>query len=1090
MSTLLPAGRAGYLRDPTLRAGQVVFVCEDDLWLAPAEGGEAYRVTAAVAEVSHPRLSPDGASVAFVGTHEGAPEVYVLPLGGGPAERLTFQAARCAVLGWDERTGEVRYASEAEAPPGFGFRLFAVDPRGGRPRLLPYGPATAIASGPGGRLVLGRNTGDPARWKRYRGGTAGELWLGSDRPDGVFRRLPAPPGNVAAPCWVGDRLYFLCDHEGIGNVYSMLPDGSGLTRHSEHRDFYARGLTSDGERLVYHVGARLYLLDPGNAAGPDRIEIVVRSARTQLDQRLVPAAAYLESAALSPDGASLAVAARGRVYAFAHWEGAVRQLGEPDGVRYRHPAWLADGERIVAAAADERPDERLVVFDADSSVGTEPRLPDLGRVLELVPAPVGGLVAATTHRHELHLIDLDPRDGEPSACRVDHSPHGPIEDPAWSADGVWLAYTWPAGPHVSEIRVVDTRTGTVHRITEPVLCDYAPCFDPAGRYLYFLGQRDLAVAADTLNLALGLSPATRPYLVALRADVPSPFVAVPRSPAAQVPGPMAEDDEQNADEAAAPIEIDFDAITDRVAAFPVPERRYRRILALPDKVLLLSEPLGEQGAARGVIEGFDFAAQAATEHVSGVEDAGLGADLATLLCTGAGTLRVVRAQCKPGEEAAEDGEEPGRATGWIDLDRLRLAVRPQAEWGQMFREAWRLQRDQFWDPGMAGVPWDAVYERYRPLLDLVATRAELSDLLWEVQGELGTSHAYEFGGEYRPRPEHGQGFLGAEFDPRPSRWAQSGCAPAPGARIARILRGDSWDARVASPCTRIGADIRAGDLITAINGRPVGPAGPGALLTGHGGREIELTVVRSGEVRRVCVRALADEAPLRYRDWVRANRDHVHEMGGGRVGYLHVPDMFESGFTAFARGFLAEHEREALIVDVRFNGGGHVSWLLLERLARRRQGYEHGRWNAAPPYPPGAARGPMIALVNEHTGSDGDIFSHLFRRLGLGPLVGRRTWGGVIAVAPRYPLVDGTMTTQPEYAYVFDDVGCGLENSGVAPDVEVDIAPHEHALGIDTQLIRAVEAALDRIAADRGTIPPPLPATPALSARSARMKGV
>lgn len=1078
MSPLFPAGRAGYLRYPTIRGGQVVFVCEDDLWLVPAAGGEAYRITAAVAEASHPRLSPDGASVAFVGTHEGAPEVYVLALGEGPARRLTYQAGRCAVLGWDEATGEVLYASAAEAPPGFGFRLFALDPGGGRPRPLPYGPATAIAPGPDGALVLGRNTADPARWKRYRGGTAGELWLGSGRPGGLFRRLPTPPGNIAAPCWVGDRLYFLSDHDGVGNVYSMHPDGSGLTRHSEHRDFYARGLAADGERLVYHAGARLYLLDPRDPAGPTRIEAAVRSALTQLDQRLVPAAEYLESATLSPDGASLAVAARGRVYAFAHWEGAVRRLGEPDGVRYRHPAWLADGERIVAAAADERPDERLVVFGPESTEAAEPRLPPTrGRVLELVPAPVGALVAATSNRHELHLIELDPAEGDPTARRVDHSPHGPIQDPAWSADGCWLAYTWPAGPHVSEIRVVDTRTATVHRVTEPVLRDYAPCFDPAGRYLYFLGQRGLTTAPDTLALGLGLSPATRPYAVALRADVPSPFVPVPRSPAQEDPGAV-EEDEQDGSPGAGPLEIDFDAIVDRVAAFPVPERRYRRVLALPDKVLLLSEPSDEPsdepGAARGVIEVFDFAAQSATEYICGVEAAELGADLATLLCTGAGTLRVVRARCRPGEEPAEDGGQPGRATGWIDLDRLRLAVRPRAEWAQMFREAWRLQRDQFWDPGMADVCWDEVYERYRPLLDLVATRAELSDLLWEMQGELGTSHAYEFGGDYRPRPEHGQGFLGVEFAPDPRRPHDSAGGTAPIARIARILRGDSWDARVASPCARIGADIRAGDLITAVDGRPVGPAGPGPLLAGLGGREVELTVVRSGAARRVCVQALADEAPLRYRDWVRANRDLVHELGGGRVGYLHVPDMFESGLTAFARGFLAEHERESLIVDVRFNGGGHVSWLLLERLARRRQGYEHGRWSGTLPYPPEAASGPMVALVNEHTGSDGDIFSHLFRRLGLGPLVGRRTWGGVIAVEPRYPLVDGTMTTQPEYAYVFDDVGRGLENTGVAPDIEVDIAPHEHALGIDSQLIRAVDVALDRIGA--------LPARPAPSA--------
>jgi tricorn protease len=492
----------------------------------------------------------------------------------------------------------------------------------------------------------------------------------------------------------------------------------------------------------------------------------------------------------------------------------------------------------------------------------------------------------------------------------------------------------------------------------------------------------------------------------------------------------------------------------------VPEARYAGILGLPGKVLLLSVPIAAPDPARpdAVPEGtttlVDLATAEVTEdYVSPIDEMSTTVEGDVLLYRCDDRLRVVRADGVADIPAEHNGSDaqPGRHSGWIDLDRVRVPLVPATEWRQMFRETWRLQRESFWDAGMSGVDWNAMYERYAPLAGLVASRSELSDLLWELQGELATSHAYEKGGEYREVPSHAQGFLGVDWDDTEAadgsaRW-----------RIARILRGDPWSPAATSPCNRLGTDIRPGDAVVAVNGQPVGPAGPGELLVGQAGREVELTLLRSDAApRRVTVLAIDNEAPARYRDWVERNRAHVRAMSHGRLGYLHVPDMFSTGYAEFIRGFLGELDREGLVVDVRFNSGGHVSPLLLDRLSRQRTGIEHGRWTGAAPYPVESPRGPMVALINEHTGSDAEIFSHGFRTLGLGRLIGRRTWGGVIATWPRHLLVDGTVTTQPEFRYHLRDGGGMLENRGVEPDLDVDTAPRHRPHDEDSQLAVAV----------------------------------
>jgi tricorn protease len=508
------------------------------------------------------------------------------------------------------------------------------------------------------------------------------------------------------------------------------------------------------------------------------------------------------------------------------------------------------------------------------------------------------------------------------------------------------------------------------------------------------------------------------------------------------------------------VRIDLEGIVRRVAGFPVPEGIYGQIAGLKGKAVFTSFPVeGALGRsfspsrpdAKGVLEVFDFETQRVEVLISGLSNFEIGRDGKSMLYRAASRLRVVRAGDKPDERSSS--ERPGRRSGWIDLGRIKVSVEPGVEWRQMAREAWRLQRESFWTPNMSAVDWDAAWERYAPLIGRVGTRGELSDLMWEMQGELGTSHAYEMGGDYRPEPAYLQGFLGADY----AYESETDCYV-----LTRIVQGTAGEPAADSPLNAPGIDVRPGDRLLAVNGRRVTRTTlPQELLVHQAGAEVALTVRRGEEAPRVVtVRARRSEALARYREWVEANRRKVLEATGGRVGYVHIPDMGARGFAEFHRLYLTEVARDGLVVDVRYNRGGNVSQLLIEKLARKRVGYDVSRWGKPDPYPLYSVAGPMVALTNQWAGSDGDIFSHVFKLMKLGPLIGTRTWGGVIGISPRHVLADGSVTTQPEFSFWFVDVGWGVENYGTDPDIEVDVAPQDYAAGRDPQLDRAIAEAL------------------------------
>jgi tricorn protease len=1061
----------GYLRQPTICGDAIVFVCDDDLWRVDAGGGTARRLTAGLGEPSTPALSPDGRWLAYVSRDEQHPEVFLMAAEGGPARRMTWLGANFLGVAGFAPDGRIVFVTTHGQPFYRYFRAFALSPAGGLPELLPLGQVNHLSFGPGQAKVIGRNTADPARWKRYRGGTAGHLWIDAEGA-GTFRRMSELQGNITSPMWVGPRVYFLSDFEGVGNLYSCRPDGSDRQRHSDHDDFYARFAATDGARIVYQCGARIWLYDPATDATRP-LDIRVPAHRTQAARRFVSATDHLAGYQVHPAGHSLAVDVRGRLSTFALWEGAVLQHGGDAAGRTRLGQWLADGATRVAVS-DASGEERLVVFDA---AGQRTLDWDIGRVIALRAAPVGTRVALTNHRNEVWIGDV----GTGDAWLADRSDAARSDEVAWSPDGAWLAYPFWTGLRHCAIKLYDVTGRRSLLVTRPEFRDWSPAFDPEGRYLYFLSVRTFDPVYDNVQFELSFPRAARPYLIALQADARPPFEPEPKGMRAD-PG-----DAREAAKAAEagkdgprPVRIDVDGIESRVAQFPVPEGRYGQMAGARGRALWTVFPIpgahgrGGHRDTPGRLEAFDFATQKTETLAERADDFALSADGGTLIVRDGKKLRALDPARKPEPPKNGADEAPSRASGWIDLARVRVAIDPRREWRQMLREVWRLQRDQFWVPDMSGVDWEAMYRRYEPLLDLVSTRAELSDLIWELQGELGTSHAYEMGGDHRKPPAVALGQLAAELAP---------AADGAGYEIRAIVQGDPWDSDADSPLNAVGVAARVGERIVAVNGQPVSrETPPQALLVNQAGMKAELTLAPAGggSSRAAIVKLLADEVPARYREWVERNRRWVHERSDGRVGYFHLPDMQSAGFAEFHRYFAAECDRAALIVDVRFNRGGHVSQLLLEKIARRRIGYDLQRWGPPTPYPMESPAGPLVALTNEHAGSDGDIFSHCFKLMKLGPLVGKRTWGGVIGIWPRHRLADGTETTQPEFSFWFEDVGWAVENYGTDPDIDVDNAPQDAAAGRDAQLETALQIALAR-AATAPPQPPPFGPRPTLA---------
>lgn len=1064
-----------YLRFPHLHDDLLCFAAEDDLWVAPLvpEGhrpGRAWRVTVDRTRVGHPRFSPDGRHLAYTSWRSLDPEIHLAPVEGGPARRLTYWGSTdTRVCSWSP-DGDILAVSSHGQPFSYFSWAYTVATDGSPGGRMPWGPVSdiAVADLDGERrtlLLTGKPPHEAASWKRYRGGATGRIWLHGQQLQ------PDLDGQLDSPMFVDGRIAFLSDHEGIGNLYSCLPDGTDLRRHTDHDAFYARHASSDGRRVVYQCAGDLWIVDDLAAdATPRKLDVLLGGPRAGRRAYQVPAANHVDALSVDDTGRASAVSVRGSLYWLTHRDGPARTITDTPGVRVRLPEMLGSGGQIAYVTDAEGEDAIEVAYLPRASGDREPRRlasGALGRVEEMVSDPDGERLAIASNDGRLLLIDAtEESTGE--VTELIRSINGPVRDLAFSPDGAWLTWAHPGiGRSLRQIkmaRISGPGARTVVDVTNGRFEDENPVFTSDGRYLAFLSWRGFDPVYDVHTGDLSFPLGCRPYLVPLSSATPSPFALLPDGrPAAGGLDPT--ETETESGEGTTIVEVE--GLPDRVTPFPVSASKYSALHPVSGGGLVwlrwpISGALGETFAnpsdttGRPTLEHFNIIKARRTELVGHLDWFAVSGDGSRLVVVDEGDLRAV--------PATEPGD--GDSTVYLDLRRILHEVDPEAEWRGAYDEAGRIVRAYFWDPNMCGVDWTAVLDQYRPLVERVASPDEFADLLREVMGELGTSHAYVSPARRNEGPPHYQrpmGLLGANLVPRDGGWM-----------VKRILPGDSSDSKARSPLA--GTGIREGAVLTHVDGRPVDPVtGPYPLLSASGGTTVELTFQPAegeGRSRRVAIVPLIDERPLRYQDWVAKRRAVVREVSGGKCGYLHIPDMGGSGWAQFNRDLRMEVSRPALIVDVRGNAGGHISELVVEKLTRRILGWDLTR-NAQPvSYASNAPRGPVVALADEATSSDGDMITAAFKLLGLGPVVGQRTWGGVVGMTGRHRLGDGTQITVPMNAAWFREYGWSVENHGVEPDLAILRTPLDWAEGRHAQLDDAVEIALSLLAETPAASPP------------------
>ena len=833
---------SGYLRYPHIRGDLLTFVAGDDVWLAPAAGGRAWRLSADDVPVSYPRFARDGSKIAWTSWREGSPEVYCAEVDGSTAARLTYWGdPQTRVTGWTT-AGEVLAITAANQPAAKYRRAYAVPSDGTPPRLLPFGAVTdAAIEDAGTALLTGSVLGEPAFWKRYRGGRTGKLWTATaadpppTSPSPFIRVLADLDGQLASPMLIAGRLFFLSDHEGTGNIYSCALDGSDIRRHTDHDGSYARNPSTDGQRIVYHVAGDIWILDGPDAPEPRPLEITLGAAAPGRAPRLISAKDHLGALDCDQTGQASVVEVRGTVHWLTHKDGPARALHVDPAARARLPRVLGDTGQVIWVT-DATGSDALEIAPVEGTAETESvRLAEglLGHVTSLAASPDGTTVAVATH--DGRLLAVDVTSGEVTELAA--SDNGAIEGLSWSPDSAWLAWSQPghlvhAEVDMHRIRIARIADGEVIDVTDGRFPDTSPVFTTDGLYLAFLSQRSFNPVYDAQTFDLSFPFGSRPYLVPLAAGTPSPFGPTPDG---RPLGPPNGDDP-----AAVPaVAVEVDGLAERVVVIPVEEARYRYLRPVKGGLVWLRTPvtgvLGEGGAGpdddrpRPALQRFDLRKREVKELVGALDWFRVSGDGTRLVIRDHDELRVL-----PSARKQDDAGE----TVTVDVSRARFAAHPAALWRHAYDEAGRVLRRDFWTPDMSGVDWDAVLGEYRPLLDRIRGAADFADLLWEVLGELGTSHAYVTAAASGPRDHVPVGQLGADISrDATGRWV-----------VDRVLPGESSDPRARSPLAAPGVMVRPGDELVAVDGQPVDPRrGPWPLLAGMAGKPVELLLARGDD---------------------------------------------------------------------------------------------------------------------------------------------------------------------------------------------------------------------------------------------------
>ena len=1077
------------LRFPDIHGDRVAFSYAGDLWLAPVAGGTAVRLTSHPGVELFPRFSPDGEWIAFTGQYDGDEQVYVVSVRGGMPRQLTFYPARGPlpprwgydnqVYGWSPDGSKILFRSLRRSKDLSDSQLYLVAAAGGLAEALPMPESGGGALSPDGRkVVYSPLFRDFRTWKRYQGGWAQELYI-FDLESYDLKQVTDDPRADRDPMWIGDKIYFTSDRDGTNNLYAY-DIGGGTTKPLTHSTTWdVRWPGDDGAgRIVYELNGELVVYDI--AAGSESpISIHVPDDGVAMRPSRISVAGNIEDAALSPKGERAVFVARGDVFTVPIEHGPTRNLTRSSGAHDKWARWSPDGRKI-ASVSDRTGEDEIWIVDQDAA-GEPEQLTDDGDGMRYAAewSPDGERLAFTDKEGRLFVLEVASR----AKQQIADEPQFQIGNPAWSPDSRHVAFTMSNPNGYGSLYVWSVGEDDPRRVTDDMFNDFSPAWDPAGDFLYYLSDREFAPQIGSIEWNFVVDRETAIYAMALRPDVAHPFwpksdeVTVddeddaddgnkavdgkkakkPAKPE-KAKGDDDDDDGESEDDAPKPIEIVWEGLADRAVPVPVEADNYGQLSAVKGHLLYFrGGPFyyGREPDVTPELRIFSIEDREASTIASGVAGYAVSGDGSKVLVVEGGQYKLYDAKPKPGDAKTI-------STAGLEVDRV-----PREEWTQIFDEVWRRFRDFFYVENMHGYDWEALRAQYRPMLEHVAHRSDLNYVIGEMIAELSVGHAYIQGGDWEIPDRPSVALAGAEFELD---------ADAGRYRIAAILEGDNQEDRYRSPLTEVGVEVAIGDYVLAIDGQPL-EAGdsPYRLLQHKGGDPVTLTVNTKPTVdgaRKVVYHPVGSEQSLRYFGWVAANRRKVADMTDGAVGYLHIPDMGSDGIREFIRWYYPQIKKQGLVIDVRGNGGGNVSQMIIERLNRKLLGVRFARTNdQVATYPNTVFHGHLACLLDEDSASDGDIFPYRFKKAGLGPLIGKRSWGGVVGITDQGTLIDGGMVFVPQFGTNDLDGSWAVEGHGVDPDIEVENDPKSLLEGRDPQLERGVAELLKAIRENPMTFP-------------------
>ncbi|QQS42226.1 MAG: PD40 domain-containing protein [Acidobacteriota bacterium] len=1038
------------LRQPSVSRDLIAFAYAGDIWTVPRAGGRARRVTATPGVESNPHLSPDGSQIAFTSTVSGNTDVYVIPSAGGNPVRLTYHPADDRARGWSNDGRSVLFASVRTSAPQQAYnQLWTIGLDGGLPSMVPVPRAATGAYSPDGKRLAYEEIQtnfvpaweDASFWRHYRGGRTHPISV-IDLASASVVKAPWNNSNDSSPMWIGDTVYFVSDRSHTANLFSWKVGATSVEQLTRHTDFDIMNASAGSDAIVYEQAGFIHLFDTKTGRA-SRLNIEVTGDLPWARPQFKKAAPMIRNAALSPTGVRAVFEARGDIFTVPAEKGDFRNLTQSSANHDRSPAWSPDGSKI-AWLSDASGEYQLVLGDP-SGIGTPKviTLPTKGFYSEPAWSPDGTKILLQDNHRNIWVIET----GSGAASKVDTDRYpDPFRntETSWSPDSNWIVYTKNLPSHLRAVFVYSLSDKKSYQVTDGLADSVSPAFDAGGKYIYFLASTDYGPSTGWLEMSSVDRPVRRSvYLAVLSADEPSPLL--PESD--EEPAPKGSPDtaakpKEGGDQGSKATKIDLEGISKRVISLDLPPRNYNSLAAGPaGSFFFLEPPANGGGGAR--LHKYTVAARKAVPFIEGVSAYWVSGDGKKLLYRSGPRFGIVgtAAPAKPGD-------------GALNVSEMEMRVDPKAEWANIYRETWRIQREFFYDEEMHGADWDAIYQKYLPLLADVGHRADLGYIIAMMGGELTVGHSYLTGSGDVPSDTPVQvGLLGADLAMENGHY-----------RIKKIYDGENWNPGLEAPLSAPGVDVKEGDYILAVNGRKLAaPMNPYYLFEGTAGRQTTIRVNGSPTEegsRLVTVVPVSSENQLRTRAWVENNRRTVERLSNGRLAYVWLPNTGGAGYTYFTRYFYSQQEREGAVIDERYNQGGMVADYIVNELERKPMGFFALRDGDTTTSPLAGIYGPKVMLINESAGSGGDALPFMFRLRKIGPLVGTRTWGGLVGTLGFPPTIDGGGITAPNLAFYNLDGEWDVENIGVAPDVPVEYSPAAVRNGRDPQLEKAVEEAL------------------------------